>query len=106
MSNFPFDPNRAAALASHLGCDEEQIKVVEGEGEHVYTQVDDGQTQEDAEQENGRWLIFKGDDAFDEATVKLVRESLINYHADGLGAAIFGDGTTGYDQTPVYGDKG
>ena len=89
---FEYDIKRATALAEHLGVPLEEIKVVEGEGLHVYAHVEPGQTQEEGEEENGRWLVSP-EEEFQKATIKLVTQSLHTYYADALGAAIFGDDT-------------
>lgn len=86
---FPFDPKRAAALAEHLDCPVEEIVIVKGRGTHVYTRLEPGQDQDEAEAENGRWHVIPGDDEFDRLTEAHVAESLYTYNAEAINDATF-----------------
>jgi len=80
---FPYDARRAEALSLQLDCPLEEIKVVEGEGQNVYTRVQPPQTQAEGEEEHGRWLILT-DKEFEEGTQRQVGTSLQTYSADYL----------------------
>lgn len=75
---FPYDYKRAAALAKHFDCPVAQINIVEGEGLDVYTWVEEGMSQEQAEAENGRWSIAPHEE-FEPNTKKHVADSLRTY---------------------------